>query len=212
MTNLSQIIVLLFSPTRLVIDRLKDTRANAQSKAILLLKWNRGFFWYDILVALALSAASSSFLPPYVLPSALGWVVLIVAFSRCNEIACALLHDVGRELDFAASSTTLTTGQRIKMAMRSYMGLFVNFGVIYYLLPKLFPAAFFAPALDNFVDALYFSGVTITTLGYGDIKPDHVVTKVLVEVQPDPAHQCLLLVVVAISVYLAAHGSQRKKQ
>jgi voltage-gated potassium channel len=209
MIPLSQIIVLLLSPTRLVIDRLKDSRKNAQSKALLLLKWNHGFFWYDVLVAFALGVVSSLLPPPYVLPHALGWVFFIVAYSRCNEIAAALLHDVGRELDLAESSTALTTGQRIKMAMRSYVGLVINFGVIYYFLPNLFSAAFFAPALDNFVDALYFSGVTITTLGYGDIKPDHAVTKLLVLYE---LFSGLLLVVVALSVYLSAHGYQRKKQ
>lgn len=208
MTILSQIILLLLSPTRLLIDRLKDRSADAHRKALLLLKWNQGFFWYDVLVALVLGVVSSP-LSSYVLPSALGWAVFVMACSRCNEIACALLHDVGRELDFLESSTALTTGQRIKMAMYSYVGLFVNFGVIFYLLPKLFSDAFFAPALDNFVDALYFSGVTITTLGYGDIKPDHVVTKLLVLYE---LFSGLLLVVVALSIYFSAYGSQRKKQ
>jgi voltage-gated potassium channel len=209
MTILSQIIVLLFSPTRFLIDRLKSRSANAHSKARLLLSWNRCFFWYDVFVALTLGVVSLLLPPPYVLPLALEWGVFIVACFRCNEITCAFLHDVNRELDLVESSTTLTTGQRIKMAMRSYVGLFIDFGVIFYFLPKLFPAAFFAPALDNFVDAIYFSGVTITTLGYGDIKPDHVVTKLLVLYE---LFLGLLLVVVALSVYLSAHSCQRQKQ
>jgi len=209
MKTLSQIIVLLLSPTRLVIDGLKDRRKNAQGKADLLLKWNRDFFRYDIFIALTLGIVSSSLFPQNALPLVLGWVVFIVACSRCNEIVCALLHDVGRELDFAKSSTALTTGQRVKMAMRSYMGLLINFGEIYYLLPRLFPAAFFDPPLKNFVDALYFSGITIATVGYGDIKPDHVVTKLLVLYE---LFSGLLLVVVALSVYLAAYGSQRNKK
>ncbi|GEM_PF-5919713 len=209
MTTLSQIILLLFSPTRLLIDRLKDRRANAQSKALLLLRWNRGFFGYDIFIAFALGVVSLLLPPSIVFPQALGWIVFIVACSRCNEIVCALLHDVSRELDLLESSTALTTGQRIKMAMRSYAGLFINFGVLFYFLPKLFPAAFFTPAFDNFVDAIYFSGVTITTLGYGDIKPDHIVTKLLVLYE---LFSGLLLLVVALSVYLSAHSCQRKKQ
>ena len=208
MITFPRIIVLLLSPTRLVIDRLKDNRTNAQSKADLLLRWNHRFFLYDLFVAFV-GVVFSLLPPPHVLPQALGWVVFIVAYSRCNEIVFALLHDVGRELDLAESSTTLTTGQRIKMAMRSYVGLFINFGVIYYFVPKLFPAAFFAPPLDNFVDALYFSGVTIATVGYGDIKPAHVVTKLLVLYE---LFSGLLLLVVALSVYLSAHGCQRKKQ
>jgi voltage-gated potassium channel len=208
MTLFFQIIVLLLSPTRLVINRLKDRCAHAQSKAHLLLKWNRWFFQYDILIAFALCAGSFS-PTPYVLPQAVAWLVFIVACSRCNEIVMALLHDVNRELDLVESSTALTTGQRIKMAMRSYVGLFINFGALFYFLSKLFSAAFFAPPFDNFVDALYFSGVTITTLGYGDIKPDHIVTKMLVLYE---LFSGLLLLVVALSVYLSAHSCQRRKQ
>ncbi len=209
MKILSWIIVLLFSPTRFLITHLKDYSKNAHEKALLLFKWNHVFFRYDVLVALAMGVVSSPFSPPNILPAAFGWVVFVVACSRINEIVSALLHDVRRELDLVESSTALTTGQRIKMAMRSYLGLFINFGVVFYLLPRLFPAAFFDPPLGHFVDALYFSGVTITTVGYDDIKPDHVVSKILVLYE---VFSALLLVVVALSVYLSAHGSQRKKQ
>jgi len=209
MKILSRIIIILFSPTRLVIDRLKDHRTNAQSKAALLLKWNRDFFRYDLFVAIVLGVVSLGYPQACDLPSALCWGVFIVAFSRCNETVCALLHDVGRELDLAESSTALTTGQRIKMAMRTYVGLFINFGVIYYLLPKLFSVKAFDPPLGNFVDALYFSGITIATVGYGDIKPDSAAIKMLVLYE---LFSGLLLVVVALSVYLAAHSGQRKKQ
>jgi voltage-gated potassium channel Kch len=56
-----------------------------------------------------------------------------------------------------------------------YMLLGLIWAMLYLLIAELVPGAFNglpqAPWLDNFANAVYFSFVTITTLGYGDISP-----------------------------------------
>jgi hypothetical protein len=56
-----------------------------------------------------------------------------------------------------------------------YMLLGLIWAMLYLFIAELVPGAFNglpqAPWLDNFANAVYFSFVTITTLGYGDISP-----------------------------------------
>ena len=76
-------------------------------------------------------------------------------------------------LNFLFSEETVTR-QTISAAVAVYLLLAVMWTFIYRLIENLFPASF-AVAHDKLQDApniyLYFSLVTITTLGYGDITP-----------------------------------------
>lgn len=57
--------------------------------------------------------------------------------------------------------------QGVKSWAAGYFLVVVIFAAIYYLMPS----TSWAGTIDNFVDALYFSVVTITSLGFGDIYP-----------------------------------------
>ena len=67
------------------------------------------------------------------------------------------------------------TSNDIVGAICIYMLLGLIWAILYLLLALTTPGAFNglpqAPWLDNFSTAIYFSFVTITTLGYGDISP-----------------------------------------
>ena len=88
--------------------------------------------------------------------------------SRANEIIYAFLRDAIDKVNGKESSSNLSYGERIGLALRSYLELVVNFATVYYLMP----AHWFDKPLETFPQALYFSGVTITTLGYGDFAPE----------------------------------------
>lgn len=193
--------MVLLSPTRLLIDCLKRKQSNPGRKAKVLLRWNRCFFWGELGVAVVLSVTTVA-VPLLKIPTLLGYILLVVGASRSNEIAFAFLRDASRELEQVDPTSNLKPGQRIKMAMRSYIGLLINFALIYYFLPKWL----FDPGFKNFVEAFYFSGVTLTTLGYGDIKPVHYSSQMLTLYE---VFSGLLLVVVALAVYLSAHGQKR---
>lgn len=62
--------------------------------------------------------------------------------------------------------------------LRYYILGIIAFAVDYYIL-----GAQFDKCIDSVVDALYFSSVTVTTLGYGDIVPDSPFTKLLTGLQ-----------------------------
>ncbi|WP_321405021.1 potassium channel family protein [Maridesulfovibrio sp.] len=109
-----------------------------------------------------------------------GWFL----FSRCNEIFIAFYSDACvRMKPYAYSRSFLLPYERIQLALKSYLELIFNFALLYLMLPVRFwvsaspcPCEMvknLANAPKLLSDFLYFSGVTITTLGYGDISPTH---------------------------------------
>ena len=82
-------------------------------------------------------------------------------------------------ITWLATRQVLFTGaidsNKIVGAFCIYMLLGLIWAIFYLLIAQTMPGAFNglpqAPWLDNFGTALYFSFVTITTLGYGDISP-----------------------------------------
>jgi len=98
-------------------------------------------------------------------------------------------------------------------ALLKYMGGVISFGTIYNGLQILFNGQAFAisnPSPFPYFDLLYYSLVTITTLGYGDIVPSFWVSKVFVmgEIIFGLGF-ALLLFTMLISLYI---DIQRKKK
>ena len=71
--------------------------------------------------------------------------------------------------------TGAVDGNKIVGAICIYMLLAMIWAMLYLFIAEALPGSFNglpqAPWLDNFSAAIYFSFVTITTLGYGDISP-----------------------------------------
>jgi voltage-gated potassium channel Kch len=78
---------------------------------------------------------------------------------------------VARQVLFTGAIDT----NKIVGAICIYMLLGLIWAMLYLFIAEVVPASFngvsHAPWLDNFATAVYFSFVTITTLGYGDISP-----------------------------------------
>src|SRR5215470_14054712 len=119
----------------------------------------------------------------------------VVPFSRCNEILFAFLDDALDRLRGQQPRTPLTPVDRLGLAMRSYLEVAGDFAILYFLLPS----QWFSGNLRTIVDAFYFSGATITTVGYGDITPCHELSKLLVLYEVGIG---LVLIVVTIGTYL----------
>jgi len=114
-------------------------------------------------------------------------VLPVILLSRCSEILYAFLIDAYDKISASGKSSNLTLPSakawwhleidnepiqmhhRMVLALRSYIELILNFSVLYFLLPIEQWKELKAPL--TIIDTLYFSGVTITTLGYGDITP-----------------------------------------
>ncbi len=81
------------------------------------------------------------------------------------------------------------TGERVTGAVAVYLLVGLTFAYLYGLLEQLLPGAFNLPARSAFDDSTqldcftYFSFITLTTLGYGDITPVHPAARMCVAVQ-----------------------------
>lgn len=124
----------------------------------------------------------------------------IYLLSRCSEIYIAFLRDAldkvsGKQSDGRGKwwpraivrlknilfnhqwlakridGAPLKNHDRLKLSFRSYFELIINFAILYLLTPIGFWKDCRMPV--DVLESGYFSGVTITTLGYGDITPKH---------------------------------------
>jgi len=103
--------------------------------------------------------------------------------------------------------------EEIISALVKYLGGIISFATIYNGLQQIFQGKAFIishPSSIPYFDLLYFSLVTITTVGYGDIQPGLWVSKIFVisEILFGVGF-ALLLITMLISVYI---DIQRKKK
>ncbi|SFC92591.1 Ion channel [Thiohalospira halophila DSM 15071] len=128
-----------------------------------------------------------------------------VPFSRCNEILFAFILDAlekttSPEDGGVTHKTNLTYRKRISLSLLSYIELMLNYALIYFILPREW---FGDDSFNTILDAIYFSGATITTTGYGDFSPSHWIPQMLT------IHEVLTgfsLIVVSFAIY-AGRGS-----
>jgi len=100
-----------------------------------------------------------------------------IAAKTCDLIALILLLVVLLKQTLKAGPIT---PHRVKGAMATYIVFGVLWAKLYHLTALIRPAAFSGlNENDPFLSLLYFSFVTLTTLGYGDILPTDVFTRSL---------------------------------
>jgi voltage-gated potassium channel len=103
--------------------------------------------------------------------------VFAYSLSRVNEIFIAFIEDASSHLRPRPRSSTLKYYERIPLAMRSYIELIILYGFIALSLEYWFDGLSRGTDAEDCIvtawESIYFSGVTITTLGYGELTPRH---------------------------------------
>lgn len=183
----------LVTPTYKYAERNKfELKKNGCSKADLsnaLQKNNRCYLRLSIFICIAASIViplglhiydGGFYAHPWI-KYLLGMTVIFIAWiflvSRAIEIFKAFLDDAVEKLDNEQPSSDLKYGQRLRLSFNSYLELIINFATLYYLVPANFYKDCYQ--FSSVFEAIYFSGVTITTLGYGDISPANTVLQLL---------------------------------
>jgi voltage-gated potassium channel len=178
-------------------------RHGGERAALAVMRWNIAWLSSESVIALALTVATA-WLGHNAANPWLYRALALVALYRVDEIFYAFFHDASSRLSSAPQRTPLTPAQRINQAMRSYASLTINFAVIAFE----FPSDYYYRPIVGFVDALYFSGTTISTLGYGDIKPMRPMSEIFSVYE---VFAGILLVVVALGVYFSRLGSNNEQ-
>jgi len=127
-----------------------------------------------------------------------GPVVLIwlVPYSRIFEIGYAFYNDSIDHLKVKPMRSGLRRHERLKLLGRSYIEVAICFASLYVVLPW---NTFNHQNLNPF-EALYFSWITITTTGLGDIFPVSTAAKCLCMVEIGIG---IMLLVLAVGTYFS---------
>ena len=133
-------------------------------------------------------------------------LILWRSISRISEIFYAFYRDAHTHLNKSntkSNNSGLKYHERIHLALYSYAELIILYAFIFYILSGIFSAygnLAFKDTLIDMIDAIYFSGVTITTLGYGDIQPNVWITKFLAVFE---VLNGFALIIVSFTVYVS---------
>jgi voltage-gated potassium channel len=189
--------------TRFIIDYLKDDLDKAPT-GNLLRSWNWGWFIWETILAGSLALLSQTYPVHdwYAFPRQL---LCLCAFWRINEVTYAFYSDGISKVRKQPASSDLLPHQRLPMLLRSYLGLIIQFSVIYFC---LFPGEGFKDTLCDFRDALYFSATTLTAIGQeGQEVKNHWLRLAHVY----EAASGILLLVFALSIYVGQQVTRKKR-
>src|SRR5205085_2039485 len=114
--------------------------------------------------------------------------------------AYAFGRDALRQLRREHARMPLSAEARLKLAAKSYVEVVANCALIDYCLTRLLPERLYRGGLSDIAESLYFSAMTITTVGYGDIVPVHVVSRLMAVYE---VFIGVLLLVLTVGAYIA---------
>lgn len=185
-------LVWLVSPTRIIFECTRP--ANSGHSSGFNSRWANSALILELIVLACLSSLSLKFpsLQNHNLAAAL---FSALAISRIVEIAYAFGKDSNELLD----GLELPKQGRVVLVAKSYFGLAFYFSLLFYFCVS--------DALSTnstaYFTYFYFSIVTITTLGYGEIAPSAFLSELFVIVE---VLLGLFLIVVAFGAYLSSGG------
>lgn len=124
-------------------------------------------------------------------------LVWAIPFSRIFEIAYAFYNDALDQMQGAQPRSGLRRVDRLKLLGQSYVEVAICYASLYLSLPQ---NSFTAAAPKNAFESLYFSWITITTTGFGDITPNTVSARFAVMTEIGTG---LMLIVFALGMYFS---------
>jgi hypothetical protein len=176
-------LLVFISPTRVLFERFNNV--SIQRWSTLFLALNTAF-----LFLLPLIQQHWSFW------HGLAALVWLLPFSRIIEIVYAFYNDTFDQLRRVPLRTKLDRVQRFKLLGRSYIEVSVCYASLYLAVPW----CHFNSALSTGFEAAYFSWITITTTGYGDILPQSSFARLLCMTEIGVG---LMLLVFAVGTYFS---------
>jgi hypothetical protein len=109
-----------------------------------------------------------------------------------------------------AMRATVVDAEHLYAALSAYLLAGVFFGLLYFVVEQLSPGTFTSPTHFSQTSAIYFSFVTLATLGYGDIAPRGDIARGIAIVE-GVGGQLFLAVLVArlVSLYTKPAGDRK---
>jgi voltage-gated potassium channel len=174
-------------------------------RARFILRKNKEYFIFSLLTfILLLIPHMINFHPTFnnmIYP--LFFILFYYYFSRVNEIFISFLIDVQEKLTKQYKFSFISFRDRIKLAFYSYLELIINYALMFWIIDYSFGV--FNREHLNLLEHLYFSCVTISTLGYGDIYAIHFIPQLLSVYE---VFNGMLLVIVCFTIYVSLNFNQ----
>ncbi len=194
MNKYTWIIGWLLSPTRMIFDAKKKKYLDKSGKGDFYRLWSKRFISAEIFAFIVIESTTSIYSNKPI-NFCVAIILMAIAWSRINELVFAFYNDAIDILKGESQSSDLKPHERLQMALKSYMGLIVYFAIIYFFNLLESP---FSREPNDFFDSVYFSAITITTTGYGDIHPISWVMKAFTMYEVIAGY---LMVVIVIATY-----------
>jgi hypothetical protein len=181
--NLPTFVLLVVAPTRVLFD------SKFMKKRVAIVSWSWFFLFANLIFLFTL---------PLLEEHLRLWEVLLwgLPVSRICEIVYAFYNDSCDQMEGQEATSGLSRVQRFKLLGRSYCEIAICYASLYLALP----AKSFDPLLKSGFQSLYFSWITITTTGFGDVKPLSVTAKCLCMTEVGFG---LMLLVFAVGTYFS---------
>lgn len=181
---IKRLVGFVLSPTYIAADYRKlaaDKVGGPNLRAKRIIRYNHGFLLFSLIMMLFLNVAFDQNIyvyRRYWMMFFLSAYIWALPLSRCNEIFYAFIRDALDKVAKDKPHSALTFHKRIELSLYSYLELIINFSIIYYILPSHWFKS--DKPFQSIIDSFYFSGITITTVGYGDYSPIHWAPRLLV--------------------------------
>lgn len=192
----------IFSITWYYADYKKNLYLSPHYKKIIIKRLNTRYFGIAVISLLFVLMLKYKHLTLSHLanPIKILWIYYLV--SRINEISYAFFMDALDKLkDKESSKSALTGYDRIKLIFKSYVELIINFALLFEMTPLVYWKNGSCPTGP--LDTLYFSVITITTTGYGDISPVNAWLKLLCMYE---VFSGIIMLVICFSIYGSYKG------
>ncbi len=160
-------LLLPISPTRLAAETLIDNGWLVEYGPIS--NWNYVFLTIAALTCFCFFWWPSQNISQWT--AALFTLLAWISLSRVVELIVAFYRDALQRFWTTERRTKLKPDERIWLLIRAYLELIIQFGIIQYWIGCIRGASAFEKPLSSIWASLYFSGMTITTTGYGDVAP-----------------------------------------
>ncbi|MCK8825848.1 potassium channel family protein [Fuchsiella alkaliacetigena] len=212
-----QYIVPIISPTYLITNLVKNSQKAKQEQELrkkLFKKINSIYFFLDwLFFGLLLLWSYWINIAPFLARIAF-FLISYYAVSRVIEIFLALLLDSLDKMKNKPHEKNLKYSDRYIIALKSYLELILNYGIIFYALSTNYaqylfasPQGLFNKSFNNIFEATYYSVSTITILGYGDISPTHFLTQLFSIFQVLTG---VFLLIVTFTIYVTLNFTNHK--
>lgn len=187
---LTKILIILLSPTFVRASIIKSNGKNDNNdfnRAKVIKKLNIQNLTISISFMILLGISKPLISNINLLNGIILFLIAYYSFSRCNEVFMAFLKDAKEKMKYRPKSGKgLKYNDRLTLALKSYLELIINYGMIYYILNSSFLKEIYLKNeltfnydFKNLGEAIYYSATTITTLGYGDFAPTCNITQFL---------------------------------